>query len=264
MAEPVSDFPADLRVALGELAETQTLLVALDFDGVLAPLVDHAEDSRPLPGSAAAVKLLTTLPRTSTAYISGRALGSLREVASPETETLLIGSHGAETWTGPDAAPLTLDPEQTRALEDATIVIESVASEHEGTSAEYKPAGVVLHTRLAAPGVAEAAVGEARARLTDIADLHLSDGKSVLEVSVIEVDKGQGLNQLKELTVATAVLFAGDDVTDEFAFRALGQKDVGIKVGPGDTAARFRVESPHVFTLILEELAHLRTEATRH
>ncbi|GAA1348104.1 trehalose-phosphatase [Arthrobacter roseus] len=262
MSDSVPSIPADLRVALGELAETHTLLVALDFDGVLAPLVDHAADSRPLPGSAAAVKLLANMPRTTTAYISGRALGSLREVASPEAETLLIGSHGAETWTGPDAAPLTLEPEQTRALEEATIVIESVASAHEGTSAEYKPAGVVLHTRLASPEAAEAATGDARARLGHISGLHLGDGKSVLEVSVIKADKGQGLGRLRNLTGATAALFAGDDVTDEFAFRALGQKDVGIKVGPGDTAARFRVESPHAFTLVLEELVRLRADAT--
>ncbi len=261
MSESGQDLPDDVREALVDLAATPTLLVALDFDGVLAPLVDHAEDSRPLPRSAAAVKVLAGLPRTTTAFISGRALGSLRQVASPEAETLLIGSHGAETWTGPDAPALELEPGQASALEQATAVVDSVAASHEGTSAEYKPAGVVLHTRLAAPEVAEAAVREARAQLGHIQGLHLSDGKSVLEVSVVKADKGQGLGQLRSLTGATAALFAGDDVTDEFAFRALEPQDVGIKVGPGDTAARFRVGTPETFALVLEELAHLRANA---
>ena len=54
--------PAELRAALEELAGTETLLVALDFDGVLAPIVPRAEDARPLPASAAAVAALADLP----------------------------------------------------------------------------------------------------------------------------------------------------------------------------------------------------------
>ena len=43
-------------IALAELARVPTLLVALDFDGVLAPIVQDPSTSRPLPGSAAAVR----------------------------------------------------------------------------------------------------------------------------------------------------------------------------------------------------------------
>ena len=66
----------------------------------------------PLPRSAAAFAGLAALPRTTTALISGRALASLRLVASPPEETLLIGSHGAEVWLGPGSAELTLDDAQ--------------------------------------------------------------------------------------------------------------------------------------------------------
>ena len=40
------------------------------------------------------------------------------------------------------------------------------------------------------------------------------------------------------------MVFLGDDVTDEKAFRRMRDADVGVKVGPGDTLAGFRVESP--------------------
>ena len=96
----------ELLSALATAAATDTLLVALDFDGTMSPLVDRAEDARALPGSAAALRELAQLPHTTTALISGRALDSLRLVASPEPETLLIGSHGAETWTGRNAPSL--------------------------------------------------------------------------------------------------------------------------------------------------------------
>ena len=66
-----------LRDALTRLAAAETLLVALDFDGVVAPIVTRAEDARPLPQTAEAVARLAGLPRTWTAYVSGRALASL-------------------------------------------------------------------------------------------------------------------------------------------------------------------------------------------
>ncbi|MCC3273470.1 trehalose-phosphatase [Arthrobacter zhangbolii] len=250
-----------LQQALEGLADADTLLVALDFDGTLSPLVERAEDARPLNGSAAAVRALAALPGTVTAFISGRALDSLRSVATPDPETLLIGSHGAETWTGPNAEPLQLTAEQAELLARARSAVESVATRHPGCRLEDKPAGVVLHTRSAEGPVAAAATDEARRHLQMLDGVQVTDGKSVLEASVVHTNKGEGIRALRALTGATAVLFAGDDVTDEHGFAALEAGDVGIKVGPGDTAAAFRVASPEAFTEVLAELARLRSAA---
>jgi trehalose 6-phosphate phosphatase len=179
-------------------------------------------------------------------------------VASPEPETLLIGSHGAETWTGPGGAPLSLTAEQAALLRTATAAIEKVVADHPGTLLESKPAGVVLHTRTAADDTAAAAVTAAREALASLEGLSVTDGKRVLESSVVHADKGQGLRLLRRLSGATAVLFAGDDVTDEHAFRVLEPGDVGIKVGDGDTAAGFRVSTPEELAPVLEEVLALR------
>ena len=80
--------------ALAELARVPTLLVALDFDGVLAPIVQDPASSRPLPGSAAAVRALAELPGTTVAMLSGRALHDLREVSGFGPPVRLVGSHG--------------------------------------------------------------------------------------------------------------------------------------------------------------------------
>ena len=254
----MSNLPEGLAEALARLASSETLLVALDFDGTLAPLVEHADDARPLPASAAAVAALGALPGTFTALISGRALDSLRRTASPEPETMLIGSHGAEAWTGPNAQPLRLTPEQASLLARARQAVETVTSAHPGTWLEEKPAGVVLHTRSAPDDVASAATDAARRGLGALDGVQVTDGKRVLEASVVHTNKGEGIRALRELTGAQAVLFAGDDVTDEHGFAALQPADVGIKIGAGESRAAFRVESPEAFTEVLETLLELR------
>jgi trehalose 6-phosphate phosphatase len=122
-----------------------------------------------------------------------------------------------------------------------------------------KPAGVVLHTRLAEDDVAEDAVAAARSVLQDRKGVFLKDGKRVLETSVVNASKGEGLTFLRQITGATAVLFAGDDVTDEDALGRLETGDVGVKVGLDFTQAEFRVEAPAHVAELLETLLQERS-----
>ncbi|HET6736048.1 trehalose-phosphatase, partial [Mycobacterium sp.] len=71
-------------------------------------------------------------------------------------------------------------------------------------------------------------------------------------------DKGQAVDILRDQHAASAVVFLGDDVTDEKAFRRLRESDVGVKVGPGDTLARYRIDSPEDVAAALEFLLETR------
>ncbi|MGO7984232.1 trehalose-phosphatase, partial [Rhizobium johnstonii] len=70
-----------LRNTGRELAASDNLLVALDFDGTLAPHVDNPEDARALDSARKAVLRLTEMEDTRVAFVSGRALVSLEHVA---------------------------------------------------------------------------------------------------------------------------------------------------------------------------------------
>ncbi|MDQ1053029.1 trehalose 6-phosphate phosphatase [Arthrobacter sp. SORGH_AS 212] len=259
-AAPLALTP-ELREAVRTIASTDQLLVAMDFDGTMAPIVPHADDARPLPRAAAAFAGLAALPRTTTALISGRALASLRGVASPPAESLLIGSHGAEAWLGPGSAGLELDEDQRTLLAEVRGVLAEIAGEAPGTMLEDKPAGVVLHTRQAADDVAEDAVAAARSLLEDRKGVFLKNGKRVLETSVVHASKGEAVAFLRQAAGATAVLFAGDDTTDEDAFARLGPGDVGVKVGLDFTQAQYRVEAPVHVAELLEALLAARSSA---
>ena len=248
----------ELLEAVRRVAGVEHLLVAMDFDGTMAPLVDHAGDARALPRSAAAFAALAALPRTTTALISGRALDSLRLVASPPENTLLIGSHGAEVWMGPGSAELMLDDGQRELLAGVRKELESIVDVAPGTLLEDKPAGVVLHTRLADDEVAEDAVAAARAVLVDRPGVFLKTGHRVLETAVVNATKGEGVDFLRQATGADAVVFAGDDTTDEDALGRLVSGDLGLKVGFDFTQAEFRVESPVQVSEFLEALLRER------
>jgi trehalose 6-phosphate phosphatase len=248
-----------LREAVKRIAATEQLLVAMDFDGTMAPIVPHADDARPLPRAAAAFAGLAVLPRTTTALISGRALASLRKVASPPVDALLIGSHGAEAWLGPGSTELELDARQRELLAEVKSILADIVAAAPGTTIEDKPAGVVLHTRQAPDDVAEDAVAAARSLLQDRKGVFLKDGKRVLEISVVHASKGEGVAFLRQAAGATAVLFAGDDTTDEDAFARLGAGDVGVKVGLDFTQAQFRVEAPVHIAELLEVLLQERS-----
>ena len=86
----------------------------------------------------------------------------------------------------------------------------------------------------------------------------LTEGKAVLEFAVISTDKGEAVDILRDQHDASAVVFFGDDVTDEKAFRRLRDGDVGVKVGPGDTAARYRIETPDDVATALEYILNAR------
>jgi trehalose 6-phosphate phosphatase len=245
---------ADLTRALTTAAQVPHLLVAVDYDGTLAPIVANPQDARPLPESADTLRALADLPSTTTALISGRALADLIRLSGLSDHALLVGSHGSEFDTG---FVHQVDESAKALLRRITDTLNDIAGEFPGVTVEVKPASAALHVRNAS----EADGVEALRKAADAAhswDAQTTAGKAVLEFAVIHTDKGQALDILRDQEGASAVVFIGDDVTDEKAFRRLRDSDIGVKVGPGDTAAGYRVDSPHEVAAILGLLLETR------
>lgn len=244
-----------LEAELGRVAAAPCLLVASDFDGVLAPIVPRPELATPDPEALAALRSLSGVARTHAALVSGRALTDLVARAGDVTGLRLIGSHGAEV-DRPD--PALQSKELRDHVDQLAAELTRIAEGVDGLSVERKPFGAVLHYRLAEPRVAEQAVAEARSGIARQPGIHVREGKMVLEVSVVDADKGRGLDQLRHRVRADTVVYLGDDRTDEDAFAVLGSRDLSIKVGPEATVAMHRVAGPVDAWRILRRLAQLR------
>jgi trehalose 6-phosphate phosphatase len=255
--------------ALREIARVSRLLVALDFDGTLAPEVDDPDAARALPEARAAVLALLELPGTRVAVVSGRSLHSLERVADLPDTALLVGSHGIEIRLDKAGDPVGLDTTELRQVDALGNVLGEVADSYDQVWLEAKPAGFALHTRLATEQNSRVAhleaLNDVRAlnHEAELGDVTVRRGKNVLEFSVRSTTKGDAIEHLREYTDASAVFYAGDDVTDEDAFAALGPDDFGLKSGSGDTVADHRVAGPIQVAQVLALLAEFR-DGTKH
>ncbi len=267
--DPHADTRPDLEEALRRAAGAGILLVALDFDGTLAPFTDDPDDSRALPEAQSALETLLELDRTYVAVISGRPMRFLRSVVDPAGRMLLSGSHGAELHLDAlgDAAAdtgLELSPAQQELLAQATALVEAQVARYPGSKLELKPTGAAFHTRTMADRTLSArAEQEMIEQFEQLEGLKITPGQHVVESSVHSATKGEGITAFMQATGADVTLFAGDDVTDENAMRELGPDDLGIKVGTGETVAAHRVASPEEMATALTRLAVLRQDGQR-
>lgn len=289
-------LPEGLRQAVKGLAARPTILIAIDFDGVLAPIVDDPEAARPLPASARAVYRLADRSGVRLALVSGRTLADLRRLADPPPAAMLVGSHGAQfgaarvdstvavpgtPWAeasqpeasgGRGSCEPFLDVEEIPGMDEqaqallvrVVAALDEISVRHPGTSVERKPAGAVLHTRRAARQAARRSTEEVLSGPAAWPGVHLTRGKEVLDLSVVDATKGVALSTLRAQAGlaprAGGVLYIGDDVTDERAFAVLDDDrgDVTVKVGDGPTIARHRIVDPQAVAVLLDYLVQFR------
>ena len=232
----------ELRIALKAFAVQKKILIALDFDGTLAPLVDDPEASRMIAPAREALETLTPMLGVTIALVTGRAIDSVKRVADPVDEWFLVGSHGIEVLSPGEVAHY-----ETPWLvpDDLTEAFDSVVTAHPGTRLEHKPFGLALHTR----GVVESVARDAESAAHHVCDawggeLVVRTGHGIVECSINIATKGDGIAEIRRRLGPTAVLFAGDDRTDEDGFAVLGEHDVAIRVGGGVTIAPYRLDDP--------------------
>src|SRR5689334_24286330 len=101
----MTGLPADLDRALADFAGRRPLLLASDYDGVLARLRDEPSAAVPEPGVADALGRLAAVDGVTVALVSGRGVADLQTTSGFTGPFRWIGSHGAE-YDGPLAAEL--------------------------------------------------------------------------------------------------------------------------------------------------------------
>lgn len=225
------------------------LVLGLDVDGVLAPIVAHADDARLLDGVGDV--LLALAARVPVAVVSGRSLENLEAQFHVPPGVELVGSHGLEWRSG---SPVVLNRAQQSVLEQvATLADEAVMVAGAGAWRETKPTSVVLHVRQADPHQGHAAAAQLRERVADLG-VWVKQGHAVCEVMVVHTSKAAAMQRFQQRHGTSRLAFVGDDLTDEEVFRACGPHDITVRVGAGNTAARYRLADPVAVVAMLRHV----------
>ena len=207
------------------------VVVGLDFDGTLAPIVDdpahaHIHPDAPgvleeLAGRVAAVAVVTGRPAR-----QALALGGLDEVGraigDAGRELYVFGQYGSERWSSVDSR--IVSPRPPRGLFAFLGALPGILrrADADGAHVEEKGLAIAVHTRrLPDP---EAAYDALLPRLQELAERHgmtVEPGRHVIEARAPGMDKGQVVRRLMSELDAGGFLFAGDDLGDLEAFDAV-------------------------------------------
>jgi trehalose 6-phosphate phosphatase len=202
------------------LADPRSALIALDFDGTLAPIVEHPKDARLAVGGLDVLRSLATRIGQ-LALISGRAADEL--VALGDFGGIpglaVLGHYGLQSWReGRLDSPVPVaGVELVRQRLPAVL-----AGAPSGVYIEDKVHSIAVHTRPAAnPQQALDDLAPALRQLASDTGLEAVAGRFALELRPPGVDKGTALRALVASAGATTVIYIGDDVGDLPAFRVV-------------------------------------------
>jgi trehalose 6-phosphate phosphatase len=216
----------------------------LDVDGTLLDIAARPDQVDTHKVNCALVEGLQRAAGGALALISGRSLAQLDVMFSPLTLPA-AGQHGFERRDVHGRRHRHRFPVET--LAPAKEKLREFAARHSGLVLEDKGASLALHYRLAPQlgGAAREALVEAAAALGGMVEVQA--GKMVWELKPAGADKGVAIEEfMREPPFAgRKPVFLGDDVTDEYGFRVVNRLEGhSIKVGAGETAARWRLANP--------------------
>jgi trehalose 6-phosphate phosphatase len=237
---PVPTTPAGVAGLRAIVAQPHRALVAVDFDGTLAPIAADPTWARPHPGASDVLRRLAGSIRA-VAVVTGRPAGVAASLlgftaAAPPPNVYVTGHYGFETWT-PNAGVVTgtgvatpadrlaPDPDLAARIDAVRSALPTLLRDvgaPPGTAIEDKGASVAVHVRRTQhPGDALELIQPVLSELAAAYGLRLEPGRLVLELRPSGTDKGTALTDLVNAVDARAACFIGDDLGDLAAFDAL-------------------------------------------
>jgi trehalose 6-phosphate synthase/phosphatase len=245
------------QALLARLRDSEELLALLDYDGTLVPYTATPELARPDPALLELLGALAARPRTEVHVVSGRA----RETLEHWLGALPIALHAEHGfWSrgldGTDWTPIGELGGEWR--EPALAILRDFTARTPGSLIEVKAVALAWHYRMADQESGARRANELRLHLTQLLSnqpVEILAGHKVVEIRPYGIHKGRIVPPLPpERLASTTVLAIGDDRTDEDLFAAVPPDAITIRVGPGATQARFRIDGVPAARAMLHSL----------
>jgi trehalose-phosphatase len=228
-------------------AEGRRLVLLFDYDGTLAPIVEHPHLATLGDGTRRLLRRLAGLPRVSVGIISGRGIDDL--IGMVCVPGLYYGGTSGLELNFRGRRLVHPEAERGRALvRELAPLLSTVAGRYPGAWVERKPLGLTLHDRRVAPQLTRELRACALQALGPSAESwRVYEGPLGVEMMpALGWTKGSAVRKVLELVGAAVPLYAGDEANDTDALEAAADLGgVAIGIGPrAPSTARHRLPDP--------------------
>src|SRR5215213_6477602 len=239
------------------LQDAESLLVLLDYDGTLVPYTATPELARPDPLLLELLAALASRPNTELHVVSGRARETLEQwlgrlpIALHAEHGFWSRAVGEREWIpAGELGPAWREP--------ALGILREITSRTPGSLTEEKSVALAWHYRMADQESGARRANELRLHLAQLLSnqpVEILAGHKVIEIRPYGIHKGRIVPPIPPDRLPSVVILAiGDDRTDEDLFTVLPPEAITIKVGPGATHARFRLDGVPAVRAFLSSL----------
>ncbi len=226
------------------VADPARALVAFDYDGTLADIVDDPTQAVPRPEVVDGLVAMSSRVAL-VAIVTGRPAQWVVDLAEFDTRAglerlVVLGHYGAERWDAATGELQTVDPPAGLKVVRSRLGEVLASLDLSGADVEDKGLSLAVHVRrLPDPADAFARMEPVLGRLAADEGLVVEPGRMVVELRPAGMDKGQALGSLADETDARTLVFAGDDLGDVSAFREVERRRssglAGLLVCSGST-----------------------------
>lgn len=227
----------------------------LDYDGTLVPFSKHPKLAIPNQDLITLLYRIAEDPKNDVTIISGRDGGTL-EGWFNDLPLNLVAEHGASIRMNGTKWKHHREVDQSwKPVVRPTMELYSQRSP--GSFMEEKTHTLAWHYRNVHPELGFIRSRELLDNLHHLVrntPLQVIDGNKVIEVRISGVDKGSVARELLEGEEYDFIMAVGDDKTDEDMFKALADRAVTVKIGPGHTAAQYNLSNQHEVIRLLNQL----------
>lgn len=252
-----------MPTALPEIRHAERYALFFDFDGTLADIAERPDDVQVSDDTRCMLDALRGALHGAVAVISGREIDSVDQFLLP-VQLAVSGVHGlTRRDAGGNLHAFLFDD---HAIQAVAARLAPFLAAHSGLLLERKSGAIALHYRQR-PELEQECRAVMREAVMGLNGFRLRPGKMVIEALAHDSNKGAAIESfLSEPPFMGRVpVFVGDDTTDEDGFALVNSRQgISIKVGLGDTQARYRVSSTQeLLSWLRNVLQNLEVESER-
>ena len=215
-------------------AQGRERVIMLDYDGTLAPFVVDRNRAIPYPGIVELLDEILTHENNKLIIVTGRNAREILDLLPLRHPFEIFGGHGSERLAR--NGKLSKVPLDNSVKQAFSMFKRWAECQGLGDRTEVKHGALAFHVRGMPHDAALALLDKARRKMIELKkdlELEIRQFDGGIEMRTPGTHKGKVVRTVVSETNPSALItYLGDDLTDEDAFRALGDRGVSVLVRP--------------------------------